>query len=77
VVSLSNHESQALRQALKNQLFCAYNINYLQADKKIKNRRKQRLFLVDAMRPKGAYFAQGERLSRLKWVAGNSAQFSL
>jgi hypothetical protein len=47
--------------ALKKQLFCAYKIKCLQADKKIKNRLKQRLFLVNAMRPKGAYFAQHER----------------
>jgi hypothetical protein len=41
----------------------AYKFNDLQAHKKTKNRFKQRLFHGNAMRPKGAYFAQGERLS--------------
>ena len=50
-----------LRQALKKQLFCTFKINCLQAYKKIKKRLKQRLFLGNAMPPKGAYFAQHER----------------
>jgi len=36
VVSLSNHKPQALRQALKKQLFCIFKINELQIGKKYK-----------------------------------------
>lgn len=36
-------------------------INCLQQGKQTKNRVKQRLFHGNALRPKGAYFAQGER----------------
>jgi hypothetical protein len=43
--------------------FYAYKINHLQGYNKTKNRVKQRLFHGNAMCPKGAYFAQDERLS--------------
>ncbi|WP_426993555.1 hypothetical protein [Methylomonas sp. CM2] len=43
------------------QLFLLTTINCLQQGKQTKNRVKQRLFHGNAMRPKGACFAQGER----------------
>ncbi|WP_341325238.1 hypothetical protein [Methylotuvimicrobium sp. KM2] len=58
---MSVNQPFTLRQTLKKQLFYAYIINDLQAHKKAKNRVKQRLFHGNAMRPKGGYFAQGER----------------
>ncbi len=50
-----------LRLGSQETAFYDYKINHLQADKKTKNRVKQRLFHGNAMRPKGAYFAQHER----------------
>ena len=47
--------------ALKKQLFCICKINDLPRYKNTKNYVKQRLFHGNAMRPKGAYFAQHER----------------
>ncbi|WGS84222.1 hypothetical protein [Methylomonas sp. UP202] len=43
------------------QLFMLTTINCLQQGKQTRNRVKQRLFHGNAMRPKGACFAQGER----------------
>jgi hypothetical protein len=52
-----------LRLGSQETAFYAYKINHLQAHKKLQNRVKQRLFHGNAMRPKGAYFAQHERVS--------------
>jgi len=61
VVSLSNHKPQALRQALKKQLFCGWKIMNLPTTKNPSNSERQGCFLVTPCPARGAYIAQGER----------------